>query len=668
VLYEMLTGRPVFEGESAGEILGGVFKQDPDWSRLPADTPAPIRRLLRRCLQKDRRLRLKDIGDARVEIDEALNEPVAAVATTSVRPRRPERWPWIAVAVFSLGAATLSAIVLFVLRPAPAQPEMRVEITTPPTSDLASLAISGDGQTLAFAAAADGQTRLWLRPLNAVSARALAGTENAEFPFWSPDGKSLGFFADGKLKRIELASGSIQTLASASTGRGGSWSREGVIVFAPTAVGQIFRIPAEGGPPTAITHPARPSQFGHVFPRFLPDGRQFVFFARGNAEGRGIYLGSFDGTEKRLVAADSAAVLAPSGHLLFVRQGALFAQRFEWNRATPVGEPVAVGDAVGVGQEQGPVGLAASMAGPIAYRTAVRNTERQFIWFDRSGNKSGVAGGADTAFPTDPELSLDGRRIAIERAVGGVSDIWIVDAARGVLNRVTSEAASALYPVWSRDGRQIVFCSTRKGVYDLYRRSSSDAGGDELLLESAQNKAGNDISPDGRFLLYRVTAEQTGFDLWAMPLEGDRKPFVVAQTKFDEREGQFSPDGKWIAFQSNETERFEIYVQQFPGPGGRTRVSTNGGAQARWRRDGRELFYVGLDGKLMAVPIRLAANAEPVEAAAPVTLFQTHIVSAGPRRQQYAVAPDGQRFLINSLTADAVTPPITLILNWRSSK
>jgi Tol biopolymer transport system component len=293
--------------------------------------------------------------------------------------------------------------------------------------------------------------------------------------------------------------------------------------------------------------------------------------------------------------------------------------------------------------------------------------QRQWVWFDRSGKEIGKLGAPDHANTENASISPDGRRIALNRTVNGNTDIWLLDVVSGALSRFTFDMATEVAPVWSRDGRSIVFSSNRKGVFDLYQKSVTGAGGEDLVLATPQNKGASDWSPDGRFVLYRSpTSPATGFDVWAVPITGERKPIPVAQTNFEERDGQFSPDGKWVAYQSNESGRMEIWVQSFPNPGGKSQVSTNGGAQVRWGPDGKELFYIALDGQLMSVPIRLTDN-QIVEAGTPVALFATHIGGAvqGAYPQYYIVSPDGKKFLMDTIVTEGSNSPITLILNWK---
>ena len=664
VLYEMLAGRALFKGDTVSEVLADVLKTDPDWTRLPADTPESLRRLLRRCLQKDPKKRLQHIGDARIEIDEPESASPAASGSAAVPRARERRAVGLVAASLVVAAGAVATSIWLAVRPAPAPAtsEMRFEITTPPTPDPVSLAISPDGQKLVFVGTSDGQSLLWLRSLDAVSARPLPGTDGARFPFWSQDSRSVGFSADGKLKRIDVDGGSAQPLANGE-GAGGTWNRDNLILFS-NLTGPIFRISAAGGEATAVTRPDASRQSSHRFPQFLPDGRHFLFFALGTPEARGVYLGGLDGSEpRRLFDADSAAFYAAAGQLLFVRQGTLLALPFDPVRLALDGNPHRVADQVATSTNtSSAIGLSTSAAGPIVYRSASTGGHSQFVWFDRSGQKLGVVGDADTAGSAIWSLSPDGRRVAMQRLVNGKADIWLFDTTRGALTRFTSDAWQHAWPVWSPDGKRIVYVSNAKGTYDLYSKSSSGAGSEDLLLGTPDAKYAMDWSADGRFLLYRTSTSRTGNDVWALPLNGDKRPFPVVQTDFDEGDGQFSPDGKWIAYQSNETGRFEIYVQPFPGPGSKSRISTAGGAQVRWGRDGKELFYIALDGRLMAVPIRLSEQS--VDVGVPVSLFATHVGGAiQTSTQQYAVAPDG-RFLMNTVTEEAAAP-ITVILNWK---
>ena len=661
VLFEMLTGRRAFDGEGVSDTIASVLRGEPDWTALPRDTPPSIRRLLRRAVEKDRRRRLPDAADIRLEIDEAEHEPDAVIA-----PGAPRAWI-TAASVMALVVASLAFPAIRHLREAPllSPSEMRTDIVTPATTDLMSLALSPDGRHIVFVASGDGPSRLWLRRLDATTAQPLAGTDGARYPFWSPDSASVGFFADSKLKRVDIVGGTPQPLANAVAGLGGAWNRDGTILFAATGTNPLLKIPAAGGEPVVVTR-LETGQAGHVFPQFLPDGRHFIFFVRGGT-GQGVYAGSLDGgAPKRLANADAAAVVSPSGFLLFVRQTTLFAQAFDFQRLELSGNPFPVAEHAAFDITVDAPGFSASTS-TVAYRTSSIGRARQLTWLDRSGKILSTIGAPDSAGLTFVELSPDGKHVAVSRTVNDNTDVWLSDASRGVPTRFTFDAAADTYPAWSPDGNRVVFASTRRGPFNLYWKLSSGAGADELLLESDQGKVPTDWSADGHFLLFRSNDPQTGFDLWVLPLSGDKKPIPFVKTPFEERDGQFSPDGKWIAYQSNESGRFEINVQPFPGPGGKVQISANGGAQPRWNKNGSEVFYVSLDGKMVAAPVKFLTDGQSLEPGTPAALFSVRI-AGGPLpssfKQQYAVSSDGQRFLVNLAADEGGASPITLISNW----
>ncbi|MBI3264104.1 MAG: PD40 domain-containing protein, partial [Acidobacteria bacterium] len=382
-----------------------------------------------------------------------------------------------------------------------------LEVNTPPTSDPASMAISPDGRRLVFAATADGRTRLWVRSLESTTAQPLVGTDGARVPFWSPDSRSVGFFADTRLKRIDVAGGPAQTLANAPIGTGGSWNRDGVIIFSNSGT-QISRMSASGGDAVAVTRLDPPRQNGHRAPRFLPDGHHFVYFVRGTQGG--VYLGALDAPEgHRLLEADANAVFTSPGYLLFVRQGTLFAHRFDPGRLVLAGDPVAVAERVTIDRRSAVAAVSASTSGIVAYRTGTGGGQRQLVWFDRSGKVLGAIGTPDGAGLSNPELSPDGTRVAVDRLVNGNRDVWLLETTRDVATRFTFDPGDDAYPVWAPDGRRLVFRSNRKGPNDLYQKLASGAGTEEVLLESPLGKLPEDWSPDGRFLLFRMTDPKT---------------------------------------------------------------------------------------------------------------------------------------------------------------
>jgi Tol biopolymer transport system component len=516
------------------------------------------------------------------------------------------------------------AVLYFLAAPPPPvdAPEMRLEVNTPPTPDPVSFAISPDGRRLVFVASGDGAPRLWLRPLDAVTAQPLAGTEGATYPFWSPDSRAIGFFAGGKLKRTDIGGSPPQAIADAPSARGGSWNRDGLILFAATSGSVLSRVSASGGEAVAVTRLA-PGQSNHRFSHFLPDGRRFLYFAPGSVDTQGVYLGALDSSETtRLTAADTAAAYVPPGYVLYIRQGALVARPFDAASGAVFGDPVTIADPVAFDAALNIGGFSASATGVVAHRVG-GSGRRQLTWFDRTGRPTGTVGVIDESALNYPELSLDGRRVAIDRTVQSNRDVWLIDLSRSVPTRFTFDASVDAQPLWSPDGGRIVFSSTRKGSFDLYQKPVTGAENEAVLgEESPQIKFPRDWSPDGRILLHSRTDDR-GANLWALPLDGDRKPFPVANTPFEELQGQFSPDGRWVAYQSNESGQNEIYVQPFPGPGGKWQVSTKGGASPRWRHDGQEVFYLAPDATLMAVPIRVRGSS--LEQDTPVALFRARI-------------------------------------------
>ena len=679
VLYEMLTGSRAFPGADLAETLAAVIRSEPDWAALPPDTPASIHRLLHRCLTKDRKARLADTSSLRIEIDDARRPEQGPTAS---RTFRRERLAW-ATGVLLLGLVSAFAL-SGIVRQAPRESEIRFNIAMPPDLDILSLAISPDGQRIAFVARADGRPNVWIHTLDGRAPRPLEGTDDAQDRvFWSPDSGSLGVFAGGKLKRIDLQSGAVQTLADAPLGAGGAWSRDGVILFAPTR-GPLYRVSQGGGTTTEVTRVEGPS-IRHVSPQFLPDGRHFLFFSAGDPELRGVYVADLDGAAepRRLLAdADAAAVYAASGHLLFPRQGALLAQRFDVDRLTLSGEPWQVTESVGVDQTQGATRLSVSDTGSLVYRgTDIEARQRRLVWHDRSGKELQRLDDRDPVNANHMALSPDGRRLAVSR-----DSIWMFDTARGLLTRFTTQQDSI--PLWSPDGDRLLFQSTRDGVRNLYQRELSGSE-DELLLATPGSKGANDWSPDGRLLLYREVDPRTGFDLWVLPFEhegagagsaasvdgesGNRRgrlrpvegerSLPIAHTSATETNGQFSPNGQWIAYESDESGRFEIYVQPFGRQGTRQRVSLDGGTQARWRSDGTELYFIAPGGVLNAVPLRLSRDEGPSDFGTPVPLFPVRVDAGDPSFTQYIVSQDGQRFLVNTIV-DAGPGLISAIFHW----
>ncbi len=668
VLFEMLTGTRAFEGDSVSETLAHVIEREPAWNRLPAKLSPALRTYLERCLQKDPRQRAQAIGDVRLALEGAFETvaPQTPPASSSSGLRR--RLAGL-VAAAAVAALAIPAVRYLRETPPPAPPEARVDIVTPPTDQPASFALSPDGRQIVFVATGDGASRLWLRSFASTTAQPLAGTEGASYPFWSPDGRSIGFFAERVIKQLDLGAAAPRTLASALSGVGGTWNADGDIVFAPSLTTSLMRMTAAGGAPVVVTTLA-PQQQGHTVPHFLPDGRRFLFYVRGAPDTAGIYLGALDGSvPTRVTAADSAGVYLSSGWLLWVRAGTLVAQRLDMAQVTITGEPVSLADGVAVDGLSFRSAVSVAATGLVAYRTG-SGSQRQLTWIDRSGTARGTLGDPDSSL-SGPRLSPDGRRVVVERTVQGNTDLWLLDGTR--TSRFTFDAAQDNRPAWSRDGSRIVFRSLRTNLGDIYQKLPGGAGGEEMLLASDQAKVPSSWSPDGRFLLYTSGDPQTSQDLWVLRMVGDRTPSVFLKTPFRESNAALSPDGRWVAYQSNESGQAEIYVRPFAPPGaagtpagaagGQWQVSTAGGVYPVWRPDGKELYYVNPAGAMMAAPV--AVSAATLEPGAPAVLFPTRIYGGGVDAQQgrqYHVAPNGT-FLINTVVYN-VSTPLTLLQNW----
>jgi len=546
------------------------------------------------------------------------------------------------------------------------------QISPQSTVVAAPVAVSPDGRRIAFiAVGADGTSQLWIRSLDTLGAQALPGTERGASPFWSPDSRSLGFFADGKLKRIDISGGPTRTVCDVVDGRGGSWSRDGVIVFNPGIASPLQKVSAGGGVPSVATELGQ-GEGDHRQPFFLPDSGRFLYLATAAGDATSVYVASVDSTERKLlVTVDSSEVVYSQSHLLFVRETTLMAQAFDTQRLELTGEPFPIAEQIQMNGGGTPYAIfSASANGTLAYQAGASAGGSQLVWLDRTGKRTGTLG--DPAGYRDIQLAPDGKRVAVAIAASvGSSDIWLYDVARGLRARFTFDAASEFTPVWSPDGASVVFRSNRKGPNNLYRRVASGAGSDDVVLEDSSQKFPTSWSPDGRSLLYTNTGSSN--DLFVLPMANDRpatgsegrKPIPFLQTPFNEGNGQFSPDGRWVAYRSNDSGAgpFEIYVVPFPGPGGKWLVSTAGGDFPRWRRDGTEIFYLATDSTLMAASVN--GKGSSFEVGAVTALFQ---MRRGGPGWPYDVSPDGRRFLVNALPEQQDTStPITVVMNWQAA-
>jgi serine/threonine protein kinase len=675
VLYEMLAGKRAFEGEDVSETLAAVLRADPDWDLAPRR----CRNLLKRCLEKDPKRRLRDIGDAWPVLEAETHAPVSAHHVGIQRGA----WFWIAAAALFAVIATLLAVVHFLEKPSTPE-RVRFQVSPPENSAFNGVfSLSPDGRRLAFITT-DSQSRtlLWVHSLDSGESRSLGSASGS--PFWSPDSRFIGFEANGKLKKVGASGGPVETVCDVPTGTWGSgaWNQTDEIVFG-VLNGPLFRVLAAGGAPSPLTTLDRSRQeVAHSRPRFLPDGRHFLYLRSSSVpEVSGIYVASLDvapqqQSAKRLIGTQYGPVFAASsdqryGQLLFLRDGTVMAQLLDIRRLELAGEAVPVAEDVGNNNSFG--SFSASTTAALAYRSSTAANSR-LTWFDRRGNVLDPVANPGSAF--ELALSPDARRVATRITEGGNDDIWLLDFARGTRTRFTVDPGQEAAPIWSPDGSQIVFVSTRNGIEDLYRKSSS--GGEEALLyKSNERKFPQDWSRDGRFLLYSSVGSGTDLDLWVLPLEGERKPVPFLKTLFSETQGRFSPDSRWIAYTSNESGKAEVYVRPFPassGGGSQWMVSTAGGNQPRWRTDAKELFYVSPDNTLMSVEVSTAAGlgGQSFQASvpkalfnAPMMLFGAGIVPANTHR--WDVTGNGQRFLINAALPNTNSVPITVVLNWQAA-
>jgi serine/threonine protein kinase/Tol biopolymer transport system component len=670
VLYEMLTGRVAFPGKTIPDTLAGVLEREPDWALLPATTPPVIHRLLRRCLEKSTKRRVRDIGDAAIDFSDAATSPA-----NITEPRtRASRWIWgLASGLVAAGIALGWTIVLLRQPPVVENRTVRLTVNPPAGTEFGEdtgAAMSPDGRMLAFVTGSSSTTKLWVRPLNSLSARELPGTDAATFPFWSPDSRSLGFFAAGKLKRVDVAGGLPTVICDVGSGRGGTWNEEGVLLFNSVNDGPLLRVPATGGTPVPLTTvDTAGGENSHRWPQFLPGGRRFLYFVRSETpENTGVYLGSLDRPQEkiRVIRSPTNAIYAPDrsaplGHVLWVRDGTLMAQPFDPEQRRTLDEPVALAEGVGFGERSRLGAVSASNDGTLWYGGApIRQV--QLRWLDREGNQVGTIGQ-----PGEYEglsLSPDGKRVAVTLA----RDVWQMEFARGISTRVTFTGNAGPVAVWSPDGQTIV--NYKGAPPNLFSRTANGTGDDQRLIESADSLRSQDWSRDGKSLLYLVNSNnlssKTNFDLWVLPMTGNRTPEPFFSTPFREGQGQFSPDGKWVAYTSDESGADEVYVRSFPAGGDKQRVSIKGGDWVRWRRND-EMFYIAADRRVMSVAVRAVSGS--LELGTPQALFTIPLTlapSGGGASYTYDVMPDGRRFLAAAPVEDAASPTMTVIVNWQA--
>jgi len=687
VLYEMLTGRKAFDGEDATEIISSVVKTEPDWNALPATVPAHIRTIVTGCLIKDRKARIPDLSVVRYMLDGTVAAAPASVAAVQAAPPGSARVWQIATVVLLLAALAAGAAWYSgtsVPQPAAARftisPPDGMAFTAGGFSGVVP-AISPDGRTIAFTAQdAAGKRMLWLRPIDSLVAQQLQGTEGAAFPFWSPDSRFIAYAITGKLMKVAAVGGPPLTVCTLNPGivsRGGSWSREDVMVFNNGPAVPLYRVSAAGGGAEAQPFGALlDGEAGRQFPSFLPDGRRFLY-SGGGSEGIGVYVASLDSPEvKRVVSASTGAVYhAKSGRLLFVRQGTLLAQPFDLKTLEVSGDPVAVAEQVSSVEVPGLVAFSLSDTGVLAYGGGTSTVSGfQMTWMDRTGKAVGIVG--PVARYRGLILSPSELQVAAHRHEDDGGDVWVTDLgpdAGGRTSRLTFDVRQEnASPIWSTDGSRIAFSSIRAGKPGIYIKASNNSGVEELVYENSATRFLMPLSwtTDEKSILFGMVTSDTGRDLWLLSLDGEKKATPVVQTQFTESHGQLSPDGQWLAYGSDESGSTEVYVVPASGRGGKWPVSNGGGRTPRWRRDSQELYYVNA-GMLMAVPVTVKDGA--IVPGIPKALFEMGAIGVASAHSDYfpyAVANNGQRFLVArrpDTAREGPPSPIVVMLNWAAA-
>jgi serine/threonine protein kinase len=670
VLYEMVTGKRAFEGKSQASLIGAIMNADPaPISAVKPLTPPLVDRVVRQCLAKDPDERWQTAGDLGRELawiaEGGSREGVAPAR--AVQRRNKERVAWAAAVL-----ALLAALIFLARLPrAPAHTTAKkLSITIPEEIRVisGSPSVSPDGRHVVFRGwDSSGTTRLWVRSLDSLEGHPLPGTETtSRYPFWSQDNQFIGFISEGKVKKVPLSGGSVQTICETGnkfdwTFLEGAWNREGVILFMPKEYDVLYSVPASGGTPRPATSLDRSrGETGHFYPQFLPDGRRFLYLARGTQEGsNGIYMGSLDSDRvERIISSDSNTVYAPPGYLLFVRDGNVVAQPFDAEQGRLTGEAVPL--VTEVRMALGPRGaFSVSDSGLLVFDGRESSPPYEIAWLDRNGQQLRTVG--EPGHYRDVELSPDGSQLVMERIEeeSGTGDIWKLDLSRGLYSRLTSDTSWEFMPRWSPDGERVAFISydDTRGTYGLYQVLSNGVGSLEMVFDlETEETYLSDWSHDGQ----HIALNRFGNDLLTLPLFAEREPMAFLDSTFNESGGRFSPDGQFFAYVSDETDRDEVYVTTFPEASSRWRISTEGGGDTKWRPDGKELYYVSTDGQLMAVKVDLDTG---FEAGVPERLFPIG-APGGTLRTRYAPAADGQRFLVLIRPEGARPQPFHVILNW----
>ena len=675
IVYEMVTGKRAFDAKSQVSLIAAILDQDPaPVSSVQPRTPRLLDHVVKRCLAKDPDGRWQNAADVLIEL-ELIAEAGASFGAADHATRgmgRREITAWSIAGLIALAVAAVVAVSMF--RPAATTagaPVMRFEVETPPGVITLPFSLSPDGKRLVAVVNGERGSVLWVRLLDQLSGQVLQGTEGANSVFWSPDSRYVGFVAGGKLMRVDLIGAPPQTICDApGIAYGGTWNSDGIILFGSET--GLLQVAATGGPVRPATELDKTrGETSHARPSFLPDGQHFLFLAR-SGENSAIFVDSLEKKGRKfLLNSQTQAVFAPPNQLLYLRENTLLAHQFDLDRLELVGDPVPIAERVVGNFVTGAAMFSVGETGQLAYRVGSNITLRRELGFvDRDGKPQGAPFGAGRGNYQNPVLSPDDQRVAVNRAEQG-SDIWILDRVRGGSTKFTFAPEADDHPLWSPDGKRIAFSSTRDGqVANLYEKPSGGAGQEQPLLKSDHAKTPTDWSRDGRFIIYEDRNPKTGVDLMVLPMTGDRKPVEYLRTPFNEGKARFSPDGKWVAYTSDESGLPEVYVQSFPPKGSKWLISTAGGNQPRWRPDGKELFYLSpiADDQFMAVDILSAPADTDFKIGVPKKLFITNVfTSGGEQRNSYDVTRDG-RFLLNGGVGASAAPPVrsvvTLVLNW----
>ncbi|MCH8268007.1 MAG: PD40 domain-containing protein [Acidobacteria bacterium] len=682
VLFELLTGRQAFQSrdregaDTVQDIIARILQGEPDWQALPGTTPEKVRDLLRRCLQKDVTRRSRDAAEIRLQIEEALAAPATGGVVIGTRTG------WRRMLLPVLGSTVLAAIItgiaVWQLRPAP-PPSFVTHTVIPLREDnqlggnfFPMLALSPDGTQLAYIAGSGTAQQIYVRAMDAIEARVLAGTERAQDPFFSPDGEWIAFFADGKLKKVSVSGGAVLTLCDVPSSRGGSWGVDDTIVFAPTNRGGLWEVPAAGGEPQELTK-LNEGELSHRWPQLLPDGKTLIFTVATRADAvnpaasneiAALNLDTGDtGEHKVVIRGGTFGRYVPTGHLVYYSAGTIMAAPFDPGRLEAGGAPApVVEDVMSSTEGTGAGQFSFSNLGSLVYVAGGnQQAASSLVWVDRGGTEEPV--NAPPRQYLRPRLSPDGQRLAVE-IVGQKTDIWIYDLSQETLTPITFEG-DKIQVAWTPDAKRIVYSSAGQadGTRRLYWKPADGTGSEELLTSNQYGFNAPSMTPDGKWLAWHVINPETSRDIWGLPLEGERKPRPLLQEPFNESAAAFSPDGRWLAYASDESGQSEVYVRSFPGLEGKWRISTEGGGGPYWNPNGRELFYRS-GNKMMAVDVTTQPTFTPGR---PTMVFEgQYNPDPTGQRPNYDVSPDGQRFLMMKRAeqqTDALTQ-INVVLNW----